>query len=50
MYVKLPEKMKLFENLPGKIEIFLIQIHDLQISNQIDAADWVGIQDDLKFQ
>jgi len=36
--VKLPEKSKFFGNLPGKIDIFFTQIHDPQISNQIDAA------------
>jgi len=39
IFQKLPEKIKIyFTNLPGKIEILLTQIHDPQISNQIDAT------------
>ena len=37
-FLKLPKKLKFFENLPGKIEIYCTQIHDPQISNQIDAT------------
>jgi len=36
----LPEKSKFHLNLPGKIEILLTRIHDPQISNQIDAAQY----------
>jgi len=36
----LPEKIKIFGNLPVEIEIFWTRIHDPQISNQIDAADF----------
>src|SRR6218665_1379451 len=37
-FVKLPEKLKFFGNLPVEIEFFLTRIHDPQISNQIGAA------------
>ena len=32
------KKSNFFKNLPGKIKIVFIRIHDPQISNQIDAA------------
>jgi len=37
-FVKLPEKSKVFGNLPEQIEMLLTRIHDPQISNPIDAA------------
>ena len=40
--VKLLEKLKFFENLPAKVEIFYTRINDPQISNQIDAAKSMG--------
>ena len=40
IFYKLPEKSKFYGNLHEKIEIFLTWIHDPQISNQIDAAEW----------
>jgi len=36
--VKLPEKIEIFENLPGKIDFFYPDPRPPQISNQIDAT------------
>jgi len=36
------KKATFSRNLPGNIEMCLIWIHDPQISNQIDAADYCG--------
>jgi len=47
--VKLPEKSKLIENLPGKIDFFT-RINDAQISNQIDAADSMCLNSERKEQ
>ena len=39
LFVKLPEKGKIFQKFAWKNRIFFTRIHDPQISNQIDAAD-----------